>query len=127
MYLRKRMSFLFMLLVLLIAVPAAAYFSHSGTIPHPRPYVHTVKCNPGQTFRVKVNTDHPSTVNIVYRVLTSAGWAGNKKAGSQNKTSHYLSYTAPNRKPDKNMAYWHYDVSIHNATNKRTKFTVEIN
>ncbi len=123
---RKRIGFWCVLLVLLIAVPAAAYFSTSGTIPHPRPYIHTVKCNPGQTFRVTVNTDHPSTVGIVYRVLTNSGWAYNQKATSQNKTSHHMQYTAPSGKPSNNMAYWHYDVAIHNITQKPTNFSLEI-
>ena len=123
---RKQMSFLCGLLVLFITAPAAANYSDSGTIPYPRPYVHTIQCNPGDSIQVSVSTNRTSSVDILYKALTNSGWAYNCVAQSRKKTSHYLEYTAPGGKPTNNMAYWHYDVAIHNATSKRTKFSFEI-
>lgn len=123
---KKRIGYWCALLFLLLTVPAAANFSDSGTIPYPRPYTHTVQCNPGDSIQVSVSTNHPSSVDILYMTLANNQKAYNSVAKSQKKTSHYLEYTAPGGKPPNNMAYWHYVVAVHGSAQNPTKYSVQI-
>lgn len=125
-----RVSLLFLVSALFLRVaslpPSWADYSTSGTVGGPYPYTYTVKCNPGDSFTVSVGSDYPTSVDILFMTPAGNEWAYNSVAGSDQRTSHELSYTAPSGKPANNAAYHHYKVSILASTNKQTRFALKI-
>ena len=112
--------------VLLLSSGVCLAFSKSGKINGPVPYTHTVKCNPGDSFSVKINSSHGTTANIIALTPYGNEWAENVVAKSPVGTAHYLEYKAPDGQPKNNAAYWHYKVSIRAATNEWTDFSLNI-
>ena len=106
--------------------PSSADYSTSGTVGGPYPYTYTIKCNPGDSFSVSVGSDYPTSVDILFMTPSGNEWAQNSVAGSDQRTSHELSYTAPSGKPANNAAYHHYKVSILASTDKLTRFSLKI-
>jgi len=126
--LRVSLLFLFSALFLCAAAvpPSCADYSTSGTVGGPHPATYTIKCNPGDSFTVSVGSDYPTSVDILFMTPAGNEWAYNSVAGSDQRTSHELSYAAPSGKPANNAAYHHYKVSILASTNKQTRFSLKI-
>ena len=106
--------------------PSFADYSTSGTVGGPYPYTYTIKCNPGDSFSVSVGSNYPTSVDILFMTPAGNEWAYNSVAGSDQRTSHELSHTAPSGKPANKAAYHHYKVSILASTNKQTRFSLKI-
>ncbi|MDD4613296.1 MAG: hypothetical protein PHP80_09855 [Synergistaceae bacterium] len=125
---RVLLFFLFSALFLCAAAvpPSSADYSTSGAVGGPYPYTYTVKCNPGDSFTVSVGSNYPTSVDILFMTPAGNEWAFNSVAGSDKRTSHELSHTAPSSPPKNNAAYHHYKVSILASTNKQTRFSLKI-
>lgn len=125
-----RASLLFLVSALFLCAaavpPSWADYSTSGTVGGPYPFTYTIKCNPGDSFTVSVGSDYPTSVDILFMTPAGNEWAYNSVAGSDQRTSHELSYAAPSGKPANNAAYHHYKVSILASTNKQTRFSLKI-
>ena len=118
---------LFTVFLLLFFVPEAlANHSTSGTVAGDRPYTYTVKCAPGDSFSISVRSDYPTSVDILFMTPHGNEWAQNSVSGSDQRTTHELSWKAPDGKPSNNAAYHHYKVSILASTNHQTKFSLDI-
>lgn len=115
-----------LLIVPLLAGVSRADYSTNGSVGGDHPYTYTVRCSPGDSLRVSVSAEYPVSVDILY--LTPAGneWAQNSVAGSDRKTRHELSCTAPSSPPKNNAAHHHYKISILASTNNQTKFSLNI-
>jgi len=126
--LRVSLLFLFSALFFFLSAvpPSSADYSTSGTVGGPHPYTYTVKCNPGDSFTVSVGSNYPTSVDILFMTPAGNEWAFNSVAGSDKRTSHELSHTAPSSPPKNNAAYHHYKVSILASTNKQTRFSLKI-
>lgn len=125
-----RASLLFLVSALFLCAaavpPSRADYSTSGTVGGPYPSTYTIKCNPGDSFTVSVGSDYPTSVDILFMTPAGNEWAYNSVAGSDQRTSHELSYTAPSGKPANNAAYHHYKISILASTDKQTRFSLKI-
>ena len=125
-----RVSLLFLVSALFLCAaavsPSCADYSTSGTVGGPHPATYTIKCNPGDSFTVSVGSNYPTSVDILFMTPAGNEWAYNSVAGSDQRTSHELSHTAPSGKPANKAAYHHYKVSILASTNKQTRFSLKI-
>lgn len=123
----RKISFLFALTGLLFfAGSACADISTSGSVGGDRPVSYTVKCNPGDSFHASVSAEYPVSVDILFMTPAGNEWAQNSVAGSDRKTIHELSHTAPSTPPANNASHHHYKISILASTEKLTRFSLNI-
>lgn len=104
-------------------------FSHTDNVVNPNNYSHIIKANPGDRFIIKVTSDLETSAYLSTMVPISQGsaeWGYNQILKSKKNTYHELEYTAPETKPTKGAAFWHYKFEIFPNTYKWTKFTVNI-
>lgn len=120
---------LLLIFTLVFVLPAWGDYSTSGIVSGSTPFIHTVKCNPEDSFRVEVLSNHPTSVTILSMTPDSradGGWAFNAVSQSNKNNSHLLEYQTPSGDPVNNASHWHYRVSILASTNEQTNFSLSI-